>query len=152
MIKNIIIFLVLNFGALAIGAQFTGAGVSSEWYQLMNKAPWTPPGWVFGTSWTTIMICFSIYMARFVSVLKNRKSLIGLFAFQWVFNVIWNPIFFKFHEVGLALIVICALTVLVGVYQFVFIRPMKRWSLLMAPYFLWIIIATSLNWYALAYN
>jgi hypothetical protein len=30
MIKNIIIFLVLNFGALAIGAQFTGAGVSSE--------------------------------------------------------------------------------------------------------------------------
>ena len=152
MIKNIIIFLVLNFGALAIGAQFTGAGVSSEWYELMNKAPWTPPGWVFGASWTTIMICFSIYMARFVSVLKNRKSLVGLFAFQWVFNVIWNPIFFKFHEVGLALIVICALAVIVGVYQFVFIRPMKRWSLLMAPYFLWIIIATSLNWYALAYN
>ena len=152
MTKNTIIFLILNFGALALGSLFTSSGVNSEWYELMNKAPWTPPGWVFGAAWTTIMICFSIYMARFVTVLKNWKSLISLFAFQWVFNVIWNPIFFKFHEVGLALIVICTLTVIIGIYQFVFIKSLKGWTLLVVPYFLWIIIATSLNWYALVYN
>ena len=152
MIKNVIIFLVLNFGALYIGAQFTGTGVNSEWYELMNKAPWTPPGWVFGAAWTTIMICFSVYMARFVDVVKNWKTLLGFYAFQWVFNVIWNPIFFKFHEVGMALIVISTLTLIVGIYQFAFIKSMKKWSLLVVPYFLWLIIATSLNWYALVYN
>lgn len=43
MIKRIILFLVLNFAALAIGGLFTGDGVPSEWYQNLNKAPWTPP-------------------------------------------------------------------------------------------------------------
>ena len=46
--KQLVIFALLNFGALAIGGLFTGGGVSSEWYASLNKAPWTPPGWVFG--------------------------------------------------------------------------------------------------------
>ena len=48
MVYRIIIFLVLNFGALGIGGLFTGKGVPSEWYNELNKAPWSPPGWVFG--------------------------------------------------------------------------------------------------------
>lgn len=41
-----IIFLILNFAALAIGGLSTSSGVTSEWYNALNKAPWTPPGWV----------------------------------------------------------------------------------------------------------
>ncbi|MDG2281196.1 MAG: tryptophan-rich sensory protein, partial [Flavicella sp.] len=52
MIKRILLFLVLNFTALAVGGLFTGTGVSSDWYQNLNQAPWTPPGWVFGFMWT----------------------------------------------------------------------------------------------------
>lgn len=52
--KNSIIsttlFLLLNFAGLAIGGLFTGNAVSSEWYQNLAKAPWTPPGWVFGAA------------------------------------------------------------------------------------------------------
>lgn len=152
MIKNVICFLILNFGALFIGAQFTGPGVNSDWYGLMNKAPWTPPGWFFGVAWTTIMICFSIFMARLVIVLKDWKLAIGLYAFQWMLNVIWNPVFFKFQAVGLALLVICTLTIIVGIYQFLYLKSLKKWSLLVLPYFLWLIAATSLNSYALLYN
>ena len=46
MIIQLIIFLLLNFGALALGGLFTGSGVSSDWYNGLNKAPWTPPGWM----------------------------------------------------------------------------------------------------------
>jgi hypothetical protein len=35
--RNFIIFLALNFLALAIGGQFTGNGVASEWYQTIKK-------------------------------------------------------------------------------------------------------------------
>jgi tryptophan-rich sensory protein len=53
-----LLFFILNFAALAVGGLFTGSGVSSEWYQNLDKAPWTPPGWVFGAAWPFIMICF----------------------------------------------------------------------------------------------
>ena len=63
MILRVLSFLVLNFLALGIGGIFTGKGVPSEWYVQLNKAPWTPPGWMFGFAWTSIMICFALYMA-----------------------------------------------------------------------------------------
>jgi len=91
-------------------------------------------------------------MARLVIVLKDWKLAIGLYAFQWMLNVIWNPVFFKFQAVGLALLVICTLTIIVGIYQFLYLKSLKKWSLLVLPYFLWLIVATSLNSYALVYN
>jgi hypothetical protein len=36
---RIIIFLLINFGALAIGSFFTGKGVPSDWYEGLIKAP-----------------------------------------------------------------------------------------------------------------
>ena len=58
-----VLFLVLNFGALAIGGILMGASpIENNWYQGLNQAPWTPPGFVFGIAWTIIMFCFSIYL------------------------------------------------------------------------------------------
>ena len=74
MFKKIILFLVLNFGALAIGSYFTDSGASSDWYQNLNKAPWTPAGWVFGAAWTSIMICYSVYMAYLIKINRNKKK------------------------------------------------------------------------------
>ena len=62
MVQRLILFLTLNFGALALGGIFAGQGAVSDWYEALNKAPWTPPGWVFGFAWTTIMICYSLFM------------------------------------------------------------------------------------------
>jgi len=152
MIKNLIIFLLINFGALALGAEFTGSGVSSEWYADLAKAPWTPPGWVFGAAWTTIMICFSVFMAKAISTVENRKFLIGLFIAQVILNVSWNPIFFKYHLVTAGLVVISLLTFVVGLFIIKFSREMKNWILLVLLYAVWLLIATSLNAYVLFFN
>ena len=120
MSARIVIFLLLNFGALAIGGFFTGKAVQAEWYLSLNKAPWTPPGWVFGFAWTTIMICFSFYMAHLWSSSENKKLIIGLFILQWILNVGWNPIFFYFHHVTAGLVVISILTILIGYLLFSF--------------------------------
>lgn len=152
MLIRLIIFLILNFAALGIGSMFTGSGVPSDWYQSLNKAPWTPPGWVFGSAWTLIMVCYTIFMAIAWDKVENRNLLIGLFALQWILNVAWNPIFFKFQAVLPGLIVISALTVLVGVFLFGYMKTMKAWALLMLPYFVWLCIATSLNAYILVKN
>lgn len=147
MIQKIILFLILNFAALGIGGLLMGKGASSEWYQSLNKAPWTPPGWVFGAAWTLIMICFSIYMAKALSIVNNYKILIILFAIQWVLNVSWNPVFFKYHETLLGLVIISLLTILVGYFLFKYAGQLKLWSIFILPYFIWLLIATSLNAY-----
>jgi benzodiazapine receptor len=147
-----LVFLILNFSALFIGAFFTGDGVPSEWYQELNKAPWTPPGWVFGFSWTTIMICLAFYMALALDVVKDKKNLLVLYSIQLVLNILWNPFFFAMHQVLLSLVVISGLTILVAYILFSFRKKMDYKSFLIAPYLTWLIIATSLNVYILIYN
>jgi tryptophan-rich sensory protein len=152
MVYRIIIFLVLNFAALGIGGLFTGKGVPSEWYNNLDKAPWSPPGWVFGFAWTTIMICFALYMSYAWTKVSDLKLLLILFGIQWVLNIAWNPAFFYFHQVSFALIIISLLTILVGYFLFVYWSDLKIYSLLIMPYFFWLLIATSLNAYILAKN
>lgn len=152
MLGRIVIFLVLNFGALAIGGLFTGTGVPSDWYVNLNKAPWTPPGWVFGAAWTTIMICFSVYMAYLWPNIENKGMIIALYVVQWILNVAWNPVFFQLHQVTMALIIISLLTILVGYFLFKFWPLLELRSLLILPYLIWLLIATSLNGYILFNN
>lgn len=147
MYYRLIIFLVINFAALGLGGLFTGQGVPSEWYQSLDKAPWTPPGWVFGAAWTSIMICFAFYMTSAWESVGNRNLLIGLFVLQWVLNVMWNPVFFKYHAVLAGLIVISSLFFLVGYFLFGYLSDLKVKSLLILPYFIWLGIASSLNAY-----
>ena len=147
--KRLILFLVINFGGLAIGSWFMNNGPQSDWYLSLNQAPWTPPGWVFGLAWTTIMICFSIYMA-FLCLKKPSKKVIILFSFQFILNVIWNYIFFNQHLIAVGLVVIVLLTLLVFYFYFKFNTIKAKYLLL--PYMIWLCIASSLNAYILLNN
>ena len=152
MIYRLIIFLLINFGALAIGGFFTGKGVPSDWYEGLVKAPWTPPGWVFGFAWTTIMICFSVYMAYLWPVIDNKNLLIALFIVQWILNVGWNPTFFYYHNILAGLFLIVSLTALIGFFLLFYWPELKLKSILILPYLIWLMIATSLNGYILLRN
>jgi len=149
--QKVILFLIVNFAALGIGGFLQDPGPMGAWYQNLNKAPWTPPGWVFGAAWTLIMVCFSFFM-DFLTEHENQKKLIALFSVQFVLNVIWNPIFFSHHLMGVALIVIISLTLLVAYFAFAYIKELKIKALLIVPYFIWLCIACSLNIYALLNN
>lgn len=152
MIVRLILFLVINFGALAIGGFFTGKGVPSDWYAGLVKAPWTPPGWVFGFAWTTIMICFSVYMTYLWPVAKNKNLLLTLFVVQWILNVGWNPTFFYFHHLLAGLVIISMLTTLIGLLLVLHWPELKFRTIWILPYFIWLLIATSLNAYILLKN
>lgn len=149
--KDLVLFLLINFGVLAVGGWLMGEGPSSVFYQNLNKAPWTPPGWVFGAAWTTIMICFSVYMAYWKNS-ENTLAMWSLFALQVILNISWNPLFFKFYLPLISLIFIVLLTILVG---YIYLRNTKKLGLknwFIAPYLIWLIIATSLNAYIFLNN
>jgi tryptophan-rich sensory protein len=150
--KRLVLFLAINFGGLAIGSWLMNNGPQTEWYTNLNQAPWTPPGWVFGVAWTTIMICFSIYLAKLFKDQDSRFLRI-LFAVQVFLNVIWNYIFFNQHLVGLALVSIVLLTLIIFYFFFKFrMDEIKYYKYLLLPYMIWLVIASSLNAYILIYN
>ena len=101
---RLVFFFLLNFGALALGSYLMGEGPTGNWYTNLNKAPWTPPGWVFGASWTLIMVCLSIFMNKAVQIDSLRTSILWIYAVQLVLNILWNPLFFNLHWTGFALI------------------------------------------------
>lgn len=149
-----IFFLVVNFGALAIGGSLMGSSPAENiWYNGLNQAPWTPPGFVFGISWTLIMLCFSIYLATsstFVLIDRKRRN---TYIIHLVLNIAWNPVFFFLHLSWIAFpILIGLILTLIQLnrqmgYTF---STAKSW--LLFPYFIWLAIAASLNAYIAIMN
>ncbi|MCL5244187.1 tryptophan-rich sensory protein [Cellulophaga sp. 20_2_10] len=149
--KYIILFLILNFSALALGILLMDNGAQSTWYLNLNKAPWTPPGWVFGAAWTTIMICFAIYLGYLAKASNSLKFMI-IYAVQWFLNVGWNFAFFNQHNIKIGLVIITSLTFVLIYIINKYNNKSKAKSLLLVPYIIWLCIATSLNAYILIYN
>jgi len=151
LIKPLLIFLILNFGALGIGSLFMADGPKGDWYLQLQKAPWTPDGWVFGAAWTSIMICFSVYMT-YLYLERFTKKVQVLFLIQFILNISWNFLFFNQKLIDIALVNIVLLTFIVAVFLFTYIKDLKGKSLLILPYLIWLCIATSLNLYISIYN
>ena len=146
------LFLFINFGGLAIGSWLMNNGPMTTWYLSLIKAPWTPPGWVFGAAWTTIMICFSIYLTY---LLQDFNSIIFwiIYIIQCILNISWNHVFFNLHSTVYGLIIIVLLTIVIVFYFFNFKSPQLMFKkYLLFPYILWLFIASSLNLYIVIYN
>jgi len=150
-LKYLIIFLIINFGALGLGVWLMQNGPQTDWYLQLNKAPWTPLGWVFGAAWSTIMFCYSFYMMYLFIAQPNTKVKI-LFTVQFILNVSWNLVFFNKHLITLGLLFILALTAIVTIFLYDYRKILGLKSLLIVPYFFWLCIACSLNLYILLYN
>lgn len=144
--------MVLNFGGLALGNWFMGDAVTGEWYTNLNKAPWTPPGWVFGAAWTLIMVCFSIYLSFLFSI-RNSKFVMAIYSIALLLNINWNYLFFNQHQTLLALVNIILLTLFI-IYFFISFcdDELSKIKYLLMPYIIWLCIATSLNSYVVFYN
>ncbi len=145
------LFLIINFSALGIGMILMNDGPNTSWYLDLDKAPWTPPGWVFGFAWTSIMICFSIYMAKLIEI-KNTKVALILFAIQFILNFSWNYVFFNQHMIVLGMINLILLLTLVAFITFNYKSELKKYTLFILPYLLWLIVACSLNGYIMYNN
>ena len=145
-------FLLINFVLVFyIGNILMADGSNSDWYIDLNKAPWTPPGWVFGLAWSFLLICFSIYLAL-LSQKKVSNKLVVIILLQYLLNISWNYFFFNQHLIELGLIDLSILTITVLYIFYSNLKTMRWKSIFIIPYFLWLLVATSLNLYIVIYN
>ena len=117
------------------------------WYNTLNQPPLTPPAAVFAPAWTilylTIFVSFILY-----SVKKSSENKIWgyiIFFTQLALNLCWSPLFFIYHNIGMALAVLVIMDILVLITIFEFLKVSKTAGWLLIPYLLWIIFATYLN-------
>jgi benzodiazapine receptor len=109
------------------------------------KAPWTPPGAVFGIAWTILYILTGIVQQKIGSEHK------GLFRLHFVVQNLW-PIFFFGLHLYVSSVGVLAATLILSLAIFSIIpNARKGLQAMWGIYILWLVFAFSLNIYSSAY-
>lgn len=159
-VQAIALALFLAASALVawLGAFSTVANVNG-WYVDADKAPWSPPNWVFGPVWTALYTAMAVaaWLVWRRGVPESRPALV-IYSVQLFLNLLWTPTFFGLYPLigtaalWLAFAIILALIVAVSATVMRF-GPISRWAgLLLLPYITWIVFASSLNLWAALNN
>ena len=147
--------LVAAAAALAVAA--TGGTLTriGPWYRALVKPAWTPPDPAFGAIWTAIFALTAISGVlawRAARRATTREWLIGLFALNGFLNILWSLLFFALERPDWALVEVAGLWLSI-VALIVFAWPLSRAaSLLLAPYLVWVSIASLLNYEVVRLN
>lgn len=148
---------VLVAAAAALAVAVTGGTLTriGPWYHHLAKPAWTPPDPAFGAVWTAIYALTALSAAiawRASRRTSTREWLIGLYALNGFLNVLWSLLFFAMLRPDWALAEVAALWLSIAVLM-AFTWPLSRWaSLLLAPYLLWVTVASLLNFEVVRLN
>ena len=137
-------FLLVTFGASAIGSLAT-INYKEPWYSLLNKPTFNPPDWVFGPVWTTLYLMMTLAIWLFWHSNNRNKNTVYVYLIHLVFNTTWSVVFFVFHNMVLALLVLIILIALIINLILRFKRVKMLSAYLMIPYLLWCSFALFLN-------
>lgn len=124
------------------------------WYSTLKRSSLTPPDAVFPIVWAILygMIGACGWVIWREAPSKTLRTLKGLYITQLILNWSWTPIFFHYHMIGLSVGVIVAMNITVGMLIYHTYSKVKAVSLLLLPYFFWILFASYLNFYIWWYN
>ena len=151
-------FLAASALVAWLGAFATVNNVNG-WYVSADKAPWTPPNWLFGPVWTLLYIGMAVaawLVWRRGAGLTSRP--LKLYWAQLLLNLAWTPLFFGLYPIlgslalWLGLAVILALIVALTFTVMNFGPISTPAGILLLPYLSWVIFAGSLNVWAAVYN
>lgn len=143
----LIAFLFLCFFTAWTGAQVSPGIASTEWYDLLNKPDWNPPGWLFGPVWTLLYTAMAVAAWRvWLKVgFSDGKLELSAYFIQLFLNGLWSQLFFSMQNPGLAFAEIILLMAAIIYTSVLFFRVDKIAGWLMVPYILWVAFATVLN-------
>jgi tryptophan-rich sensory protein len=137
------VFALLALAAASSGAIFT----PDAWYRAMNKPSWTPKDWVFPTVWTPLyaLIAVSGWLVWREAGVAGAALPLAVYVVQLVLNAGWSAIFFGLKKPGLAFVEVLTLWLSIAVTMVLFWPISTTAALLLAPYLVWVTIASVLN-------
>ncbi len=141
--------IVAGVNALGAGAGIlAGSGSESEWYASLEKPSFQPPGWVFGPVWTALYTMMGVALSILWRARRRTAAAnpaLQLFAIQYLMNLAWSFLFFRWQRPRTAFVEILALSFVLILTIMTAWRISRTAALLLAPYLLWTGFAAVLN-------
>jgi tryptophan-rich sensory protein len=144
-------FVLLSFAAGIVGAM---ASVDArEFYAVLRRPAWAPPGWLFGPVWSALYLMMGVAawlvwreQPTDMGAAQARRWGLRLFVFQLLLNALWTWLFFELRQGAASFIEIVVLWVAIALtlWHFSRVRPLAGW--LLVPYLLWVSFASALTW------
>ena len=141
---SFIFFFIITFSASLIGSLST-IYFKEPWYSLLNKPSFNPPDWIFAPIWTILYMMMTLSIWLFWQSKNKDKKTIYVYFIHLVFNTTWSIVFFVFHNMVLAFLILIILIALI-INIILRLKRVKMLSAyLMIPYLLWCGFALILN-------
>jgi tryptophan-rich sensory protein len=133
---------------LVAGRLFTQEGIDS-WYPTLMKPSYTPPGMLIASVWAAIYSLSAVSFILFINSARGGRRLwpgVGFYVLSGIISAVWSYIFFVRHALGLSVLDAVAITLAVAATM-VYVWPHSRLSsVLLLPYLLWSVFATSISY------
>ena len=138
------LFALITYSASFIGA-FATINFKDPWYSSLNKPYFNPPDWIFGPVWTTLYLMMTISIWLYWNSKNKNMKTVYIYLIHLIFNTTWSIVFFVFHNIVLALLVLLTLIcfIILLIKKFVYINKLSAYLLI--PYLLWCLFALALN-------
>lgn len=146
---NYFIIPFIVFLIATVGNYFTSLGLDS-WYQELIKPDWTPSGFFIGLVWTFLYLLVTFVVLVFFNRYqkeKNFRIIIFLFLFNGLLNAFWSLLFFGLNQLFFAFAHINVLNLTIILLIYLLWPISKKLSLALLPYFIWVTIASTLNYF-----
>jgi len=148
MLKNKILSFILFF-IITFSASFIGGAVSinlkEPWYSTLIKSSFNPPDWVFAPVWTILYLTMTIAVWNFWHSKNRDMNTVYIYFIHIIINTTWSIVFFAFHKIFLAMLVLMTLIIFILLLIMRFKSVSKLSYYLMIPYLLWCFYALFLN-------
>ncbi|MFM9142149.1 MAG: TspO/MBR family protein [Actinomycetota bacterium] len=142
-------------GALGIMLVFVyafGSGIwvsnAPGWYSSLNRPPWQPPDFVFGLIWPYNFIMLGIAAFNVAQSLTRPQTITWLIFFgaSVTSALVWAYQFYVPHNLSVAAIALGIAALLTVPVLYLTFKASILIGVLLIPYQVWVIIATTLSW------
>jgi translocator protein len=136
------VFVLANFAAASSGAFFR----PGAWYAALAKPSWTPPNIAFPVVWTILFILNAAagWLVWLAGGMEAAGAL-ALYGASLVINASWSAVFFGLHRMGLGFVIVVMLWLSLAAVIAAFAPISAVAAGLVAPYLVWVTIASALN-------
>lgn len=130
-----------------LSAMVVNPDQTQPFFLALQRPVWAPPPWLFAPAWTTLytLMAIATWLVWRHSAGAARRNAMLMFGVQLALNLAWTPVFFGWHAIGPAIVVIVANFMAVGLTIMVYRRRVAIAGLMLVPLLLWVGFASALN-------
>lgn len=136
------VFVLANLAAASSGAVFR----PGDWYAALAKPPWTPPNWAFPVTWSVLFVLNAV-SGWLVWMTGGADAVwpLALYGVSLAINPSWSGVFFGLRRMGLGFVIVAMLWLSIAAVMAAFAPVSSLAAGMLAPYLLWVTIASALN-------